>query len=211
MQYSAMCILLNRHNAGFGNPEKGRALQSIRSRQECLHHAFSIAHMLHEYKAQHGDCTTLLGAALYDITMAATTFVAELSDTRKEGSSDELVCLMRCLSTMKEMEHTEIVARNVYNIVQTIMRVCNVRDEISELGSFSGSIASPVQRPEPPQIPFDSAGIGQNQTTLAMWPAFDFEGVDMDEPFPFAFEQPVLNADTGVVLPPLQPAMGVYI
>ena len=207
MQYSAMMILLNRHNAGFGNPEKMHIPEAVRSRQECLQHAIRIARMLREYKNQHGDANTLLGSALYNITMAATTFVAEITDTRKEGSCDELVWLIECLRTMKEMEHTEIVARNVFNIVQATMRVCNVRVEDLDLGSFSPSGYSPPPRLEPPPPPPDPATIGLHQTTLAMWPAFDLDSLGMDEAFPFAFGQPMLDTEPASVLP----SMGQYL
>lgn len=204
-----MNILLNRHNAGFGNPEKRNSIEAINSREVCLDHAFRISHMLQGYKSQHGEAYTMIGSALYNTTMAATTLVAELSETRKEGNSEELICLMTCLRAMKEMEHTELVAKNVYNIVQTIMRVCNVRDDGSELELLSMSMPAATPRTEPLQLSYDpaTANVGLNQTTLAMWPAFDFEGVDMEEPFPFAFEQPVLAAESASCLPSMQQFM----
>ena len=192
-----MLILANRHNAGFGNAGRKNLPEAIRSRKLCLEHAFRIAEMLQGYRSRHGDAGTMLGSALYNTTMAATTFVAEIFETRKEGSCDELRGLMTCLRTMKEMENTEIVARNVYNIVQTIMRVCNVRGDTLELESFSETIGSPVLRLEQaePQPTYEASAAGLNQTTLAMWPAFDFEGLDMGDAFPFAFEQPMLGTE----------------
>ncbi|KAK5172164.1 uncharacterized protein LTR77_003802 [Saxophila tyrrhenica] len=206
LQYSAMTILLNRHNAGFGNSEKRNHPDTIKSRQQCLHHASRVAQMLRDYKVMYGDGSTLFGSALYNCTMAATVLVAEISESRKGGACDEMHCLMECLRTMKEMEHTEIVAKNVFNIVQTIMRVCNVREDTIAQGLLStDNFGSPVQRMEPPvQPPYDPSVIGLNQTTLAMWPAYDFEGISGG--FPFAFEQPVMtNGYSGVSLPPMDP------
>lgn len=202
-----MAILANRHNAGYGNPDKRNTPEATRSRQTCLHHAFHIANMLEGYRSHHGDTSTMLGSALYNTTMAATTLVAEIFETRKEGTCDELVCLMTCLRTLKELEHTEIVARNVYNIVQTIMRVCNVRDESLDLESFTIKGMSPLPRLEAPPVPYDASAVGLNQTTLAMWPAFDFEGMDMGEAFPFAFEQPVLSTEPLGALPSMEQYM----
>ena len=163
--------------------------------------------MLRDYRIQYRDSSTLFGSALYNCTMAATILVAEVSETRKNGSSDEMLCLMECLRTMKEMEHTEIVAKNVYNIVQTIMRVCNVKEDTLALGLLSAdSFGSPAQQHiEPPvQTPYDPSVVGLNQTTLAMWPAYDFEGIAGG--FPFAFEQPVMTIGvSGVSLPPMDP------
>jgi hypothetical protein len=130
--------------------------------------------MLHDYKTQYGDASTLFGAALYNTTMAATTLVAEIAESKKDGSSEEMRCLMECLRTMKEMEHTEIVAKNVYNIVQTIMRVCNLQEDTIALGLITNdNITLPIPRGiEPPaQITYDTSAMGLNQTTLAMWPA----------------------------------------
>lgn len=206
MQYSAMVILLNRHNAGFGDPEKRNTPDAMQSRQACLHHAFRIAHMLQDYRKLHGDANTIMGSALYNTTMAATTLVAEITEMGKDGACDELVCLSTCLKVMKEMEHAEIVARNVYNIVQATMRACNVRDESVDLSAFSLPGTSPPPRLDPPSLPPDPAPIGQNQTTLAMWPAFDLDGMSMDEAFPFAFGQPMLSEPTGVI-----PSMGQYM
>ncbi|KAK3720891.1 hypothetical protein LTR37_003554 [Vermiconidia calcicola] len=209
LQYSAMTILVNRHNAGFGSPEKRNYPDTTRSREQCLHHAFRIARILQDYRTQHGDTSTMLGSALYNTTMAATTLVAEVSETRKDGASEEMLCLMICLRTMKEMEHTEIVAKNVYNIVQTIMRVCNVHDVNLDLDLFStNGMSPPLPRIESPIAQYDpSATMGLNQTTLAMWPAFDFEGIDMGAAFPFAFEQPVLTQEHPGILPPMDSYM----
>ena len=148
--------------------------------------------------------------------MAATTLVAEISESRKDGSSEEMLCLMECLRTMKEMEHTEIVAKNVYNIVQTIMRVCNVKEDTFDLESVTTTSvgAAPPPPPAPQRIESLQATyeppVGLNQTTLAMWPAFDFEGIDMEDGFPFAFEQQVPSSEPPGMLPPMDPYLQMY-
>lgn len=135
--------------------------------------------------------------------MAATTLVAELAENKKDGSRDEVDCLMACLRTMKEMENTEIVARNVYKIVQTIMRVCNVGDALQDLSSLPS--ASPATRQDPFQALSDPSLVGQSQTTLAMWPALDFEGMNMDETFSFSVEQPMLDSEPAGFLSSMEP------
>ena len=88
------------------------------------------------------------------------------------------------------------------------MRVCNLQDDLSELGALSTTdFTLPSQRLTPTQLPYDASGVGLNQTTLAMWPAFDLEGVDLDEPYAFAFEQPYLNGVPPEGLPPMQQYM----
>lgn len=103
LQYSSMTILVNRHNAGFGNPEGRRAAGAIRSRELCLQHAFRISHMMNDYRKFNGDGSTLVGSALYNVTMAATTFVAEIFEARKESFREEIDGLTICLKTMREM------------------------------------------------------------------------------------------------------------
>lgn len=176
LQLSSMIILVNRHNAGFGSPDKRTSAGAIRSHELCLQHALRIAHMLKDFRDFQGDSSTLIGAALYNVTMAATTFVAEIFEAKKESFREEIDCLTICLKTMRGMEHTEIVAKNVFSIVQAICRVCRVGEDTLDLEALSPSTsASPIPRFEPAPVAYDTPAFGSNQTTLAMWPAFDFE------------------------------------
>ena len=202
-----MIILANRHNAGFGNPERKISSGAIKSRSLCLQHAFRISQMLEDYRSFNGDGSTLVGSALYNVTMAATTFVAEIYDGGKDSFREEIDGLNICLRTMREMEHTEIVAHNVVSIVQATCRVCRVCEETLDLESLSPSTTeNPASRFEANPMVYDATAFGSNQTTLAMWPAFDFEGVDMVH-LPFAFEQPIFNGDVSVGMGP----MGQYM
>ncbi|OAG40008.1 hypothetical protein AYO21_05689 [Fonsecaea monophora] len=128
IQYSALMILVNRHNAGYGNPEKRTCPASNRSRSICLEHAFTISNLVISYATHHGEANTMLGSTLYNITMASTIFVAEINERNRQEVSEETAALGACLKAMKEMESAEIVARNLRKILQTIMRVCRVCD-----------------------------------------------------------------------------------
>jgi hypothetical protein len=156
--------------------------------------------MMQDYRNFYGSGSTLVGSALYNVTMAATTFVAEIFEAKKESFREEIDGLTICLQTLKEMEHTEIVAKNVFSIVQATCRACHVSDETLDLESLSPppTGASPAPRFEPTAIPYDAPAFSSNQTTLAMWPAFDFEGVDLAQQMGFAFEQPMYNGYIGV-------------
>lgn len=159
-----------------------------------MQHAFRISHMMRDYRNFYGDGSTLVGSALYNVTMAATTFVAEIFEAKKDSFRDEIDGLTICLQTLREMEHTEIVAKNVFNIVQATCRACHVSDETLDLELLSPPTgASPAPRFEPMTIPYEGPAFSSNQTTLAMWPAFDFEGVDLGQQMAFAFEQPMYN------------------
>jgi hypothetical protein len=143
IQHSTLVILLNRHNAGFGNPQRQHGPATARSRRVCVDHAYQISSLLQDYDSHHGSAATMNGSALYNITMAATTFIADISERdREKVSNDELTALTLCLDAMKKMESVEIVARNVRKIVQTIMRVCGVQNR----GDQSSSPVNVVPR-----------------------------------------------------------------
>ncbi|KAK5281706.1 hypothetical protein LTR40_004427 [Exophiala xenobiotica] len=93
--------------------------------------AFLAANLVQDYSLHHGNPNTLMGSALYNITMAATIFVADIAEKNRQNTSitKELTALTACLEAMKKMESAEIVARNVRKIVQTIMRVCGVQNQ----------------------------------------------------------------------------------
>ncbi|KAI1613487.1 fungal-specific transcription factor domain-containing protein [Exophiala viscosa] len=129
IQHSALVILLNRHNAGFGNADKRNCPESNTSRRNCIECALLIANLVQDYSLHHGNPNTLMGSSLYNITMAATIFVADIAEKNRQNVSKELTALTVCLEAMKKMESAEIVARNVRKIVQTIMRVCGVQNQ----------------------------------------------------------------------------------
>ncbi|KAK4942014.1 hypothetical protein LTR10_018195 [Elasticomyces elasticus] len=129
IQHSALVILLNRHNAGFGNADKRDCPESNTSRRNCVDCALLIANLVQDYSLHHGNPNTLMGSSLYNITMAATIFVADIAEKNRQNVTKELTALTVCLEAMKKMESAEIVARNVRKIVQTIMRVCGVQNQ----------------------------------------------------------------------------------
>ncbi|KAK5169216.1 hypothetical protein LTR04_006156 [Oleoguttula sp. CCFEE 6159] len=199
MQYSAIMVLVHRHNAGFGDMVKRHTPQAVKSRKECVEHASRMARLLDDYKAHHGNAYTLIGSALYNITMAATTLVADISEKSNEDSSNESAYLATCLRTMKEMENSEIVARSVRKIVQTIMRMCNVgkTSGYTRRGSASHTEEFRPVRWEMEQTHPQVATMEQDSNLGNTMAALNFEAFDMDSFFPFPFEQ---------ALPNLQPA-----
>ncbi|EXJ84557.1 hypothetical protein A1O3_05226 [Capronia epimyces CBS 606.96] len=146
IQYSALVILLNRHNAGYGNLQKRNCAHSQKSRKACVEHALITSQLLQDYAAHHGSANTMMGSVLYNITSAATIVVAEMAEKNRRDVPKESAALAICLNAMKEMESAEIVARNVRKIVQTIMRVCNVQNNYSydDGNAGAGAGAGPV-------------------------------------------------------------------
>jgi hypothetical protein len=139
-------ILLNKHNAGFGNSRRQQEPATAHSRRVCVDHGFQISSLVQDYDVHHGSAATMNGSALYNITMAATIFIADISERDRDVVSDELTALTLCLDAMKKMESVEIVARNVRKIVQTIMRVCGVQNRGDQSSSSSGPVDIPAVR-----------------------------------------------------------------
>ncbi|KAK5019478.1 hypothetical protein LTR39_000345 [Cryomyces antarcticus] len=195
MQYSAIMVLVHRHNAGFGDMVKRHTPQAVKSRKECVEHASRMARLLDDYKAHHGNAYTLIGSALYNITMAATTLVADISEKSNEDSSNESAYLATCLRTMKEMENSEIVTRSVRKIVQTIMRMCNVgkTSGYTRRGSASHTEEFRPVRWEMEQTHPQVATMEQDSNLGNTMAALNFEAFDMDSFFPFPFEQALPN------------------
>ncbi|KAK5045505.1 hypothetical protein LTR84_009123 [Exophiala bonariae] len=143
MQYCALFILLNRHNAGLGTCLDSRVSDMLKSRRTCVEHALQISRLIQDYTAHH-QAYTLTGSALYHITLAATTLIAEIAEKQKNNVAAELAALTGCLSIMKQMESTEIVALHVRKIVQTIMRVCDMQKFPMDMGQRTASVIQEI-------------------------------------------------------------------
>jgi hypothetical protein len=122
IQYSALTILLNRHNAGFGNAGRKDWSKSDKSRKACVEHAFIISNLVQDYAAHHGSANTMMGPSLYNISMAATVLVAQIAEKHGRDVAAESASLTICLEAMREMEAAELVARNVRQIVQSTIQ-----------------------------------------------------------------------------------------
>jgi len=128
-EYSLAQILLNRPNAGFGIDARASAGISATSRHTCVHHAEKIAHHLAAYRNQYGSTSTMLGSALYTITIASTTLIADIVEQKSGGQAPNSACLWMCICCLKEMEKSEIVAKRVRKILQSVMRLCELDDQ----------------------------------------------------------------------------------
>lgn len=190
-----MIILLNKHNAGFGNYEDSCDAQAVRSRQACVKNALRVSNLVQDYTAHHGSAYTLVGSALYNITMAATILIADIAEKKKLNSVTNLAPLTTCLNVMKEMEGAEIVARNVRKIVQTIMRVCDVHryptdEEHTNTHSDEYNLANVRSHPSSTKSPviFAAESEIESVATPSCLDPFMFNNV-----FQFPFEDALLD------------------
>lgn len=104
----------------------------------------------------------MIGSALYHITLAATTLIAEIAEKKKNNVAAELAALTTCLSVMKQMESAELVALNVRRIVQTIMRVC----ELQRFPMDMGQPTEPTIANKPPDAIFQPNETMSNTSVL---------------------------------------------
>lgn len=196
IQYSALVILLNRHNAGYGDPERVNSADANKSRNTCVEFATKTSKLVEEYTIHHGSANTMLGSALYNITMAATVLIAEVAEKRRQNVNDESAALAICLDAMKEMEGAEIVARNVRKIVQTIMRVCSVRrsDASEAQAGFVMNDAFPAAQ----QLPYcgtqeDTITTTTDDGNIRDMMTLGFDPCMSDSVFQFPFEEALLD------------------
>jgi hypothetical protein len=90
-------------------------------------HALIISKIVQNYAAVYGSANTMMGPALYNITTAAITLIAEITQKHGHDVAEESASLSICLRAVKEMESADSVARKVRKLVQTIVRVCHAQ------------------------------------------------------------------------------------
>ena len=177
IQWSAVMILLHRPHAGFGTASDVGSPGTVKnSRSICVENAIQITQILKDYKAHHFQAYTLMGSALYNISVAATTLVADIASQKNEDVSVQYACLGTCIRTMKEMESSEMVARNVRKLVQSIMKACNVNDRSTNSAGSDGSITrvKPIQPLLEPNVQVPNYGYVQPE----QYNSIDLDGAD---------------------------------
>jgi hypothetical protein len=83
--------------------------------------------MLDDYRQYNGNACTMLGTALYNITMVAVVLVAALADNASLSNPEHLDCVDMCLQALEELESSYIVARTVLKQIKYLMRRCKLQ------------------------------------------------------------------------------------
>lgn len=126
MQYCSAQILLYRPGACFGLAAADEHPFNKNYRENCVQHAIQIASYLRDYKRYHGSAATMLGAAFYSITTAATILIADIAERRSMDTMWEYCCLQSCVQALGELESTYVTARRVRNAIKLVIRVFNL-------------------------------------------------------------------------------------
>ncbi|RFU26008.1 hypothetical protein B7463_g10333, partial [Scytalidium lignicola] len=132
IEFCAFMILLHRPSAGFGIGAGDASDSSNVSRETCVEHAIQLALHVQDFQRDHGSASKMLGSALYNISLAATTLLVNLAEQKSTGLLQEYTSLMTCLKAFKEMEDTEDAARRVGKIIQSVMRIYNLHSQPDE-------------------------------------------------------------------------------
>jgi hypothetical protein len=113
LQYHAAMIILHRSTARFGTSQSEATPISQGSRAVCVEHVLHIAGILDDYRASYGTAITLLGLALYNITVAAVVLIAIRAEKASEASNEYLSSLTSCIGALEEMQTTYASAKTI--------------------------------------------------------------------------------------------------
>lgn len=127
VQYCSALILLHRSTARFGIAPTNASPPSLEARRICVHNATQIIHMIQDYRAHHGSASTMLGTALYNVTIAGIVLIANMADGSASVDSQQLLCIDTCIRSLEEMELSSQVAQKVLKQLRYLMRRCNLR------------------------------------------------------------------------------------
>ncbi|KAI9878381.1 MAG: hypothetical protein M1830_001051 [Pleopsidium flavum] len=127
MQYCSATILLHRPAARFGIALTNASSASLEARAICVLNATRIIHMVQDYRQHHGIASTMLGTALYNVTIAGIVLIANMADDTSRVGSHHLLCIDTCIRGLEEMELSSIVAGKVLKQLRYLMRRCNLR------------------------------------------------------------------------------------
>ncbi|OAL32910.1 hypothetical protein AYO20_07701 [Fonsecaea nubica] len=145
IQYHSVMIILHRPHAGFAVAEGTATASQKQSREICVSHATCIARMLQEYREHHGPGYTMLGSAIYGVTTAATTLIADSAEEEQQRGptfARQLLYLRTCLRTLKEMEYTEKSMKQIRKRLVSVITSCNLDAVPPEDGMLEDAVDS---------------------------------------------------------------------
>jgi hypothetical protein len=143
LQYHAAMIILHRSTARFGTSQSEATPISQGSRAVCVEHVLHIAGILDDYRASYGTAITLLGLALYNITVAAVVLIAIRAEKASEASNEYLSSLTSCIGALEEMQTTYASAKTILKQLRYLVRQCkllNVKGDSQALGDANASL-----------------------------------------------------------------------
>ncbi|KAK6378783.1 hypothetical protein LTS17_006486 [Exophiala oligosperma] len=126
IHYSALIIVLNRRHAEFGKRDKSDVLTSEKARKACVDNALAITDLVKNYMVHHSSMNTMAGPVLYNITVAIMILIADVAAKHNGGPSETSTAVGILMDAIRQRAVNEVVARQVLQIVDTIMQVCHL-------------------------------------------------------------------------------------
>jgi hypothetical protein len=143
LQYHSAMILLHRSTARFGRSQSEATPISQGSRAVCVEHVLQIATILDDYTRSYGSTMTMLGTALYNITMAAVVLIAIRAEKASEASNEYLSSLTSCIGALEELQITYVSGKTILKQLRYLMRRCkllNLREDSQALRDANASL-----------------------------------------------------------------------
>jgi hypothetical protein len=156
LQFHAAMILLHRSTARFGTSQSEATPISQGSRAVCVEHVLQIATILDDYRASYGSALTLLGLAMYNITLAAVVLIALRAEKASEASNEYLSSLTSCIAALEEMQTTYVSAKTILKQLRYLLRRCKLVDLKGDSQALQDANASLLQRRSTLDLDVDS-------------------------------------------------------
>jgi len=139
-------ILLHRPTARFGTNTVNKSQISIDSRATCLEYAVRMSRVLEDYRRFHGHACTVIGTALYNITMAAVVLIANRAEQAANTPFEHLGSLTSCIRALEEIQVSYVSARTILKQLKYLMRRCKLLDLTADAQALRDANASLFQR-----------------------------------------------------------------
>ena len=126
LQFHAAMTLLHRSNARFGTNQAELGPTARASRDICIEHVLHISRLLADYRTSHGSAITLMGTAMYNITVAAVVLIAIRAEQSSEAANEYLASLTTCIAALEEIQFSHGSAKTVLKQLRYLMRRCKL-------------------------------------------------------------------------------------
>ena len=173
MQFCSAMILLHRPTARFGTTVSNNLQVSMDSKTTCLEYAVRMSRVLDDYRKLHGHACTVIGTALYNITMAAVVLIANRAEQPSNAIFEHLDCLTSCIRALEEISISYVSARTILKQLKYLMRRCKLLDLTADAQALRDANASLFQRKASDVMDGESPPINLAGQILPTLSAFD--------------------------------------
>ena len=146
LQFHSAMILLHRSTARFGTNHAETTPTAQESRAVCVKHVLQMTCILDDYRMAHGSAMTLLGTALYNVTLAAVVLIAIRAEQSSDVSNEYLPNLTTCIAALEEIQLSYVSAKTILKQLRYLMRRCKLLNLKEDSQALRDANASLMQR-----------------------------------------------------------------